>query len=272
MQIPPVITSKCEGSNMMRSQRARYITYAVLAFLYLPVVILIISSFNASTLSTSWGNWTFHWYRRLFFEPSIWHALINSLTVAVYSSITASAIGLTAALASHRYRSYLQKINLYVLIAPLIMPDILMGICLLFLFVSLSVKLSLMTVFLAHTTFSTSYVAMIMRTRLETLDKSIIEAARDLGATSWQIFWKVLLPFLAPALIGGALFAFTLSLDDFVITYFVVGPGATTLPVYVYSMIKFGAPPLINALSTLILIATAIIITAYYRLTEEVRP
>lgn len=179
---------------------------------------------------------------------------------------------MTAALALHRYHSKLQKINLSVLIAPLIMPDILMGICLLFLFVTLNIKLSLLTVFIAHTTFSTSYVAMIIRTRLETLDKSIVEAARDLGASSWQIFWKILLPFLAPATIGGALFAFTLSLDDFVITYFVVGPGATTLPVYVYSMIKFGAPPLINALSTLILMGTAVIITAYYRLTEEVRP
>jgi spermidine/putrescine transport system permease protein len=140
------------------------------------------------------------------------------------------------------------------------------------LFVTLHVKLSLLTVFLAHTTFTTSYVTLILRTRLATLDNSIIEAARDLGASSWQIFWKVLLPFLTPAIIGGALFAFTLSLDDFVITYFVVGPGATTLPVYVYSMIKFGAPPLINALSTLMLLFTAIIITAYYRLTGEVRP
>ncbi len=257
---------------MLKSRRARYTTYLVFAFLYLPVIILIFSSFNASVLSTSWEGWTLHWYKRLCCEPSIWHALINSLTVAIYSSFAATTIGLTAALALHRYRSYLQKINVSILIAPLVMPDILMGICLLFLFVTLNIKLSLITVFIAHTTFSTSYVAMIIRTRLDTLDKSIMEAARDLGASSWQIFWKILLPFLTPAIIGGALFAFTLSLDDFVITYFVVGPGATTLPVYVYSMIKFGAPPLINALSTLILICTAVIITTYYRLTEEVRP
>jgi spermidine/putrescine transport system permease protein len=257
---------------MAKSRHARFTTYAVLAFLYLPVVILIASSFNDSALGTSWKGWTLHWYKRLCYEPSIWHALVNSLTVAIYSSITATIIGLTAALALHRYQSRLQKLNLSVLIAPLVMPDILMGICLLFLFVTLNIKLSLFTVFIAHTTFSTSYVAMIIRTRIETLDNNILVAARDLGASSWQIFWKILLPFLAPALIGGSLFAFTLSLDDFVITYFVVGPGATTLPVYVYSMIKFGAPPLINALSTLVLIATAIIITIYYRLKEEVQP
>ena len=119
------------------------------------------------------------------------------------------------------------------------MPDVLMGICLLSLFIALSVKLSLLTVFLAHTTFSLSYVALIVRSRLDMLDPSIIEAARDLGASSFQVFRKILFPFMLPAIIAGALLAFTLSLDDFVITFFVVGPGATTLPVYVYSMMKF---------------------------------
>lgn len=257
---------------MMKTKWSRYLTYAVFALLYLPVAVLVITSFNASRFGGGWGGFTLSWYARLFHEPSIWYALINSLIVATYSSLTATALGLTAALALYRYSSTLQKLHLGLILAPLVMPDILMGISLLLLFVSIGLKLSLLTVFLAHTTFSMSYVAMIVRTRLELMDRSVIEAAKDLGASSLQIFWKVLLPFLTPAIIAGGLLAFTLSLDDFVITFFVVGPGATTLPVYVYSMMKFGSPPLINALSTLLLCFTAIVTIIYTRLSDEIAP
>lgn len=253
----------------------RYLSYAVFALLYLPVAVLVISSFNASRFGGGWGNFTpadftLEWYARLFHEPTIWNALTNSLIVATYSSLFATTLGVTAALALNRYQSALQKVHLGLLLAPLVMPDILMGICLLILFVSIHLKLSLLTVFLAHTTFCVSYVAMIVRTRLETIDTSILEAAKDLGASSFQAFWKVTFPMILPAIIAGALLSFTLSLDDFVITFFVVGPGATTLPVYVYSMMKFGSPPLINALSTLMLIFTAIVTTLYYRFADEV--
>ena len=257
---------------MPKPKWSRYATYAIFALLYLPVAVLVITSFNASRFGGSWEGFTLSWYKRLFHEPSIWYALINSAIVATYSSLTSTALGVTAALALFRYRSPLQKVHLGLLLAPLVMPDILMGISLLLLFISIHLKLSLMTVFLAHTTFSTSYVAMIVRTRLEMMDISIVEAAKDLGASSFQIFWKVLLPILTPAILAGGLLAFTLSLDDFVITFFVVGPGATTLPVYVYSMMKFGSPPLINALSTLLLFFTAIVTTAYTRLADEVAP
>lgn len=257
---------------MIRTQKTKWVTYVVLALLYLPVCILIVSSFNASKFGSLQSTWTLDWYRKLLHEPSIWNAFINSITVAIYSSLTATCIGIVAGLALYQYRSFLQKINVSTLLAPLMMPDILMGICLLFLFVTIHLKLSLFTVYLAHTTFSISYVAMIIRTRLDTLDKTLIEAAKDLGASTSQIFWKIILPILSPAIVGAALFAFTLSLDDFVITFFVVGPGATTLPVYVYSMMKFGAPPLINALSTIILVTTAIIISIFSRFTKEVHP
>jgi spermidine/putrescine transport system permease protein len=257
---------------MPKPKWSRYLTYCVFALLYLPVAVLIITSFNASRFGGSWGGFTLSWYAKLFHEPSIWYALINSTLVATYSSLTSTALGLTAALALYHYRSPLQKIHLGLLLAPLVMPDILMGISLLLLFVSIHLKLSLLTVFLAHTTFSMSYVAMIIRTRLETMDSSVIEAAKDLGATSFQVFWKVLLPILSPAIMAGGLLAFTLSLDDFVITFFVVGPGATTLPVYVYSMMKFGSPPLINALSTILLLFTAIVTVAWTHLAEEVSP
>ena len=248
----------------------RCITIGAFAFLYLPIAILIITSFNASRFGGTWEGGTLEWYRKLFHEPSLWHACINSFLIASYSAIAATTLGVMAAIALHRYHSFLQKIHLSLLIVPLVMPDVLMGFCLLTLFISLHIKLSLFTVFLAHTTFSISYVALIVRSRLDMLDPSIIEAARDLGASSFQVFQKVLFPYLLPSIVAGTLFAFTLSLDDFVITFFVVGPGATTLPVYVYSMMKFGSPPIINALSTLLLTFTAIATFLYYHLTEDV--
>jgi len=250
------------------SRTVRWISYSAFFFLYLPVIVLIISSFNASRFGGAWEGFSLTWYQRLFHEPTIWNALTNSLIVAVYSSVLATILGLTSALSLHKYRSYLQKIHLGIILAPLVMPEILMGISLLFLFLAISVKLSLFTVFLAHTTFCISYITLLIKTRLESLENSIVEAARDLGASSWQVFWKITLPFLTPTLVAGWLLAFTLSLDDFVITFFVVGPGATTLPVYIYSMMKFGAPPLINALSTLILLFTAIITIVYYHIAE----
>jgi spermidine/putrescine transport system permease protein len=249
---------------------SRYLTFAVLALLYLPVAVLVITSFNASRFGGSWAGFTWSWYAKLFHEPSIWSALINSLIVATYSSLFSTTLGVTAALALYHYRSPLQRAHLGLLLSPLVMPDILMGISLLLLFVSIHLKLSLLTVFLAHTTFSVSYVAMIVRTRMETIDRAIIEAAKDLGASSRQVFWRVIFPILTPAIIAGGLLAFTLSLDDFVITFFVVGPGATTLPVYVFSMMKFGSPPLINALSTLLLLFTAGVTIVYSRLAPEV--
>jgi len=250
---------------------SRWVFYAGFIFLYLPVVVLIVSSFNASRFGGAWEGFSFSWYQRLFQEPTIWHALVNSFVVAIYSSLLATLLGLTAALALHKYSSRLQKLHLGLLITPLIMPDILMGICLLFLFISIALKLSLFTVFLAHTTFCISYVTMIIKTRLETIEPTVLEAARDLGASSFTLFWKIVLPILSPAILAGWLLAFTLSFDDFVITFFVVGPGATTLPVYIYSMMKFGAPPMINALSSLILLFTAIITLIYYHITEGER-
>jgi spermidine/putrescine transport system permease protein len=249
---------------------SRYLTFAVLALLYLPVAVLVVTSFNASRFGGEWEGFTWSWYTRLFHEPSIWSALINSLIVATYSSLVSTTLGVTAALAMYYYRSALQRLHLGLLISPLVMPDVLMGTSLLLLFVSIHLKLSLLTVFLAHTTFSVSYVAMIVRTRIETIDKAVVEAAKDLGATARQVFWRVIFPILTPAIIAGGLLAFTLSLDDFVITFFVVGPGATTLPVYVFSMMKFGSPPLINALSTLLLLFTAGVTFVYSRLAPEV--
>ena len=152
---------------------------------------------------------------------------------------------------------------------PLIIPDILMGISLLLFFIMIHLKLGLLTITVAHTTFCISYVTLVVLSKLQNFDYSIVEAAEDLGANTTTVLRKVLLPLLAPGLYAAALLAFTLSIDDFVITFFVAGPGSTTLPIYVYSMIKFGATPVVNALSALILLVTFIIVGIFHLLTQE---
>ncbi len=254
---------------IQRSKVGQITFWATIALLYIPVLILAIGSFNSSRFGGAWEGFSFQWYQRLLHEPTIWSALTNSLIAATTSSCAATLLGATAALALHRYKTTFQKAHMGLIIVPLFIPDILMGMSLLVLFVFLHIKLSLFTVFLAHTTFSISYVTMIVKSRLETLDNSVLEAAKDLGASSWNTFRYIIMPYIMPAILSGFLLAFTLSFDDFVITFFVVGPGATTLPVYVYSMMKFGSPPVINALSTILLAFTGILTISSYRLTKE---
>lgn len=245
-----------------------WMTMGVLAFLYLPILILIFNSFNESRFGGTWSGFSLKWYQRLFEEKALWNALKNSLIVGVSSTIAATILGSLAAFAIYRYkRSKIQKVHYGLIYIPLILPDILMGISLLLFFVYLNVKLGLFTIFLAHTTFCLSYVAMVVLSRLQNFDYAMIEAAQDLGANTWQTFRKVLLPFLMPGIAAGALLAFTLSIDDFVITFFVAGPGSTTLPIYVYGMIKFGSPPLINALSSIMLVVTFSIVWLVHRFT-----
>jgi len=181
----------------------------------------------------------------------------------------ATLLGTLAAFALHRYTSKLQKLHYTLIYTPLVVPEILMGMSLLLLFVALRVQLGLFTIFLAHITFCISYVTMVVLARLQDFDFAVVEAAMDLGANWWQTLWRVLVPLLAPGIAAGALLAFTLSIDDFVISFFVAGPGSTTLPIRIYSMIKFGATPLINALSALLLLATFILVWASQHLTRD---
>ena len=227
------------------------------------------NSFNASRFGSHWEGWSVYWYKRLFQEREIWQAFANSLLIAVTASALSVALGTTAALALHRHQTRLQKIHYVLIYTPLIVPEILMGISLLVFFAAIRMELGLFTIFLAHVTFCISYVAMVVLSRLQDFDESIIEAARDLGAGWWAATWHVLLPLLAPGILAGGLLAFTLSIDDFVITFFVAGPGSTTLPIRIYSMIKHGSPPLINALSSLLLVATFLAVWVSQRLTKE---
>lgn len=256
---------------MKRSRIPLYTTIAVLIFFYLPVFVLILHSFNASRFSGSWEGFSLRWYARLFTARDIWFALRNTLIVAVSASIVSMVLGTIAAFALHRYASRLQRVHYTLIYTPLVVPDILMGMSLLLFFVAIGMPLGLFTIFLAHTSFCISYVAMVVLARLQDFDFSVIEAARDLGADGWTAARKVLLPLIAPGIAAGGLLAFTLSIDDFVITFFVTGPGATTLPIRIYSMIKHGTPPMINALSTILLVVTFIVIWLVQHLTEDGR-
>ncbi len=253
----------------MKSSRLPMITtWLVLAFFYMPIGVLILNSFNLSRFGTRWQGYTFKWYERLLERDDLWAALLNSLQVAAIASIGAMILGTCAAFALHRHRSRLQTAHEVLITMPLVLPEILMGMSLLLLFVSLGTQLSLMTVTIAHITFCISYVTLVVQSRLQDFDFQIVDAARDLGATRIQAFRKVVLPLIAPGILAGGLLAFTLSIDDFVVTFFVKGPGADTLPVVIYSMIKKSREfPVINALSTLLLMVTFLAVWGSQRLT-----
>jgi spermidine/putrescine transport system permease protein len=246
------------------------ITILVLLFLYFPIVMLIGNSFNASRFGGIWGGFSLKWYYQLFQEKALWEAFTNSLIVAFFSTIASTVIGSLAAFALYRYKTPFQKFHYGMIYTPLIIPDILMGISLLLFFILIHLNLGLLTITIAHTTFCLSYVTLVVLSKLENFDYSIVEAAQDLGANSWTMIKKVLLPLLAPGLYAAALLAFTLSIDDFVITFFVAGEGSQTLPLYIYSMIKFGSTPVINALSTIILIATFVSIGIIKKISKDV--
>ena len=239
------------------------LTWGILLFFYLPIILLVINSFNASRTSGSWDGFTFKWYVQLFKHREIWYALRSTLIVAVIATAASTILGTLAAIALHKYKGYIQNAHYCLVYTPLIVPEILLGIGLLLFFVALKVELGLTTVIIAHITFCLSYVTMAVLSRLQDFDNSIIEASEDLGASSWTTTWRVLIPVIFPGILSGALLAFTLSLDDFVISFFVAGPGSTTLPIQIYSMIKRGSMPLINALSTLLLAITFIAILIY---------
>ena len=257
----------------MRPSRLPFISLClVLVFFYLPIGFLVMNSFNASRFSAKWGGFSTRWYERLTERTDIVVALGNSVKVALVASVAAMVLGTAAALVMHRHRTRLQEVHRMLITVPLVLPDILMGMSLLLLFVSLGVTLNLGTITVAHVTFCLSYVALVVQARLQDFDFHMIEAARDLGATRFQAFRKITLPLLAPGILAGGLLAFTLSIDDYVVTYFVKGPGADTLPTLVYSMIKKSKDlPVINALSTIMLVITFLVVAASQRLIRPIR-
>jgi spermidine/putrescine transport system permease protein len=262
---------------MKRSHLPGIITWLTLAFFYLPILLLVVNSVNANRHGTSWGGFTFQWYHDLFLPDKrgifrgkeIWMALRNTLIVAVLGTIGSTILGTFAAFALHKYKSRFQNVHYTMIYTPLVLPDILIGISLLIFFIAVKFPLGLSAIVIAHITFCISYVAMAVLSRLQDFDMTILEAARDLGANTWQTTWKVLVPIILPGIFAGALLAFTLSIDDFVITFFVNGPGTTTLPIQIQGMIKRGSLELINSLSTLLLAITFLAILGYQMLLKR---
>ncbi len=240
---------------MRRSPLLWATSLAVYAFLYVPLVVVVVFSFNDSKLNAEWVGFTLDWYKKLFGNQEMLHAAANSLLIAIVASALATVLGTMAGIAMHRFKSRLLP---FMTLTPVAMPEILLGVSLLIFFISVfgEESLSLLTVIIAHTTFCIGFVAIIIRARLAGMDESIFEAARDLGATPWQTFRLVTLPLIMPGVIAGALMAFTLSIDDFVITFFTAGAGVPTLPLTIYTMIKIAVTPEVNAVSTLLMLLT----------------
>jgi len=270
--VTKIITSlkpaKMQGEAARHARRAykqnvsvsQTILVIALIFLFLPLVVLVIYSFNGST-SMNWTGFSLRWYQRLLSERGLWTAVRNSLVIAVSSAVTATVIGTIGAIGVSWYkfktRSYVQTISFL----PMILPEIIIGVSLAIFFAGIGIQLGLFTIYIAHTTFNIPFVFLMVMARLEEFDFSIIEAAADLGATERQTLLKVTLPICMPGIISGFLTAITLSLEDFVITFFVSGPGSSTLPVFIYSAItrKGGITPLISALSVVMILGTVVL-------------
>ena len=252
----------------MRSRKVALWTAAGIAyaFLYLPLAIVVVYSFNDSRLNAEWVGFTLDWYRKLAGNDEMIAAAGNSLAIALVASLVSTVLGTMAGVAMHRYR--LRVLPILVL-TPIAIPEILMGVALLIFFVLLNFTLGLVSVALAHIAFCIGFVAIVVRSRLAGMDESLIEAARDCGATPWQAFARVTLPLIMPGVIAGALMAFTLSIDDFVITFFTAGAGTVTLPLQIYSMIKIAVTPEVNAVSTLLMLLTLVLIVVAARLSPS---
>ena len=252
---------------MRRSPLLWLSAVAVYLFLYIPLVVVVIFSFNDSKLNAEWVGFTLSWYKTLFADQDMLRAAGNSVLIAVVASICATILGTMAGIAMHRYRT---RVLPFMVLTPVAMPEILLGVSLLIFFIQvIGTELNLLTVIIAHVTFCIGFVAIIVRARLAGMDESIFEAARDLGASPWQTFRLITLPLIMPGVVAGALMAFTLSIDDFVITFFTAGVGVSTLPLQIYSMIKIAVTPEVNAISTLLMALTLVMIVVAGKLAPD---
>ena len=229
------------------------------AFLYIPILSLIVYSFNESKLVTVWSGFSFKWYGELFADAGIMGAAWVSIRIAFFTACASVVLATVAAMVMTRFRKFRGKTLFGALItAPLVMPEVITGLSILLLFVSMGLARGMTTIWIAHVTFCVSFVAVVVSSRLGELDKSIEEAAMDLGANRLKVFFLITLPIIMPALISGWLLAFTLSIDDLVVASFVSGPSSTTLPMKVFSSVRLGLSPKINALATLLILAVSI--------------
>lgn len=234
----------------------KLVTYASVLFLVSPLVILIVLSFNSGRTVSVWEGFSTHWYSVVFHDADLWGAIRNTFLIAIVSTVVATILGTMAALALGKYKFKGRTLVYNVLYIPTILPEIIFGVSLLALFLLIRLPLGYISIICAHITFSMSFVTLIVLAKLNNFDHRLEEASLDLGAGRWQTFRYVVLPNLAPAILSGALFAFTLSIDDFIVTFFTAGATSATLPLKIYSLIKFGVTPALNAVSTVLIVFT----------------
>ena len=266
---------------MKRFRFSSFMLVAGLLFIYLPMLILVIYSFNESKLVTVWGGWSIKWYVGLLDNTQLMGSVARSLEIACYTAVAAVALGTLAAFVLTRISQFKGRTLFGGLVtAPLVMPEVITGLSLLLLFVAMAQMIGwpqergIVTIWIAHTTFCAAYVAVVVSARLRELDLSIEEAAMDLGARPWKVFFLITIPMIAPSLAAGGMMSFALSLDDLVLASFVSGPGSTTLPMEVFSAVRLGVKPEINAVASLILLAVSLVtflVWFFSRRAEEMR-
>lgn len=241
-----------------------------LVFLFLPLFVVVFYSFN-SVKSMVWEGFSLRWYIELFTNSSaLWKAFWNSIVIALTSSLTATVLGTLAAIGIKWYRFHGRTYITVISYLPMILPEVIIGISMLIFFSAVNLPLGMGTIYIAHTTFNLPFVFMLVSARLDEFDYSTVEAARDLGATERQTLFKVVIPSILPGIFSGLLMAVTMSIEDFVITFFVSGPGSGTLPLYVYSSIRYGVSPVINALSFIMILGTMVIAFIFRRFLKTV--
>ncbi len=260
--------------KLLRSSILPIYGYFFFAFVYAPILLIVVFSFNSNPVNMMiWENFTFDWYRAIFglsaattesalyldSTDQLYEAVKNSLTIALTTTAISTVFGTAIALAVARFRFRLKPFYRALMFMPMIMPDILLGIALLIFFVSVGIQLSVVTIIIGHCTFLISYVFIVVSARIADMDDALEEAAADLGANSWVTFRRVTFPMILPGVIGGALLAFIISMDDLVITYFIAGVDSQTLPVFIFGMLRRGIKPEINAIATIMLLFSLII-------------
>jgi spermidine/putrescine transport system permease protein len=248
------------ANPLWRFRGLRSTTLLALVFLYAPIVLLVLLSFNANRVATIWTGFSIDWYRVVFDNPNILRAARNSFVVAISATLISTVIAVMAALAmaGQRFKGKTAVTALFSL--PLMVPEIVTAVATLMFFLLIGLELGLLTVIIAHVVFCIPFAYLPMRARLSDMDPRLLEAAADLYATPARAFWRITLPLMMPGIVSGAMLAFIVSLDDFVITFFVAGPGATTLPVYIFGMVRMGITPEVNALASMLLLLSIVFV------------
>lgn len=244
-------------------------TGLILFLIYIPILVLVVNSFNASKYGIKWGGFTFQWYEKFWNNTGLMTAALNSLTVSIVAATVATIIGTLAAVALHRYQFKGKAVLSSMVFVSMLTPEIVMAISLLIVFMTLGIKLGFVSLVIGHITFCLPFVIVAVYSRLKGFDMKMLEAARDLGASESRIFWKIILPLALPAVSAGWLLSFTLSLDDVIVSAFVTGPGYEILPLKVYSMVRVGVSPEVNAISTILLVVSLVLVIVSQLLLRE---